>query len=110
MSNITKETDVNDVPVYQIVSGTVLDQKQAEKYSAASAPLSSKAGLEIVASGSPELMEGQWPHKGEMTHIIKFRSMNDMKKFWNSDEYQEVKKLRKDAIDIDFIIALSAVE
>ena len=38
--------------------------------------------------------------------IEKFRSMDDVLKFWNSPEYQEAKKLRAGLAQINFIVAI----
>lgn len=46
-----------------------------------------------------------WPYQGFVT-LEKFTSIKDLLNFWNSDGYQSAKKLRADAIKMDFIIAV----
>ncbi|MDO8678493.1 MAG: DUF1330 domain-containing protein [Acidobacteriota bacterium] len=68
------------------------------------------AGLEMVARGNPRVhvREGAWTLAGDLA-IEKYRSMEELLKFWNSPEYQEAKKLREGLSKIDLIVAIDGL-
>jgi len=94
-------------PAYLVVSSKPIAPEKMGPYNAAAGPLARAAGLEILARGNPRLhvLEGQWTAEGSLT-IEKFRSMDDLLKFWNSPEYHEAKKLRAGLAQINFIVAI----
>lgn len=101
-----------DPPAYLIAVGTRLKPPEAlSEYRKAAGPLAMAAGYQLLATQpskeSVKVLEGQWPHEGFVT-LEKFTSMKDLLGFWNSDGYQAAKKLRADAIKMDYIIAIEA--
>lgn len=99
-----------DPPVYLLAVGNRLKPVEAlAAYRQAAFPLAVAAGYQQLASqptkATVQVLEGQWPYEGFVT-LEKFPSMKDLLKFWNSDGYQSAKKLRADAVKMDFIIAV----
>lgn len=99
-----------DPPVYLLAVGTRLKPPEAmAAYRQAAGPLAMAAGYQQLATqptkATVQVLEGQWPYEGFVT-LEKFTSMKDLLGFWNSTGYQSAKKLRADAIRMDFIIAV----
>jgi uncharacterized protein (DUF1330 family) len=99
-----------DPPAYLVAVGTRLKPVEAlAAYRQAAFPLAVAAGYQLLATqpskATVQVLEGQWPYEGFVT-LEKFPSMKDLLKFWNSDGYQSAKKLRTDAVKMDFIIAV----
>ncbi|SRR6266404_5836040 len=99
-----------DAPAYLLAVGKRLKPPEAlAAYRQAAGPLALAAGYQLLATqpskASVQVLEGQWPYEGFVT-LEKFTSMKDLLGFWNSDGYQSAKKLRADAIKMDFIIAV----
>lgn len=99
-----------DPPAYLLVVGTRLKPPEAlAAYRQAAGPLAMAAGYQLLATqptkATVQVLEGRWPYEGFVT-LEKFTSMKDLLNFWNSDGYQSAKKLRADAIKMDFIIAV----
>jgi|AP95_1055475.scaffolds.fasta_scaffold00002_69 uncharacterized protein (DUF1330 family) len=93
-------------PVYLVVSSKLKAESEAlEPYRRKARPLALAAGLEVLARGDVELLEGDWDHHPSIT-IEKFNSMAEFKAFWHSPEYLEAKKLRQGLLDIEFIVAV----
>jgi uncharacterized protein (DUF1330 family) len=70
-------------------------------------PLSTKAvekfgGKYLIRGGAFEVVEGKWP--AERTTVVEFESFDKAKEFYNSLEYNEAKKVRKESADTDFIL------
>jgi uncharacterized protein (DUF1330 family) len=99
---------------YLIVSSRVVDPEPLAAYGEAAGPGARKAGVEVLARADVgdglEVLEGAWPHNDGGVTIERFTSMQALLDFWHSDEYQAAKKLREGALDVDFIVALEAVE
>jgi len=94
-------------PAYLVVSSRPIQPEKMGPYRAAAGPLARAAGLEILASGDPaaHVLEGTWPHAGGLT-VERYRSMEDLLKFWNSSGYQEARKLRAGLSEVNFIVAI----
>ena len=95
-------------PAYMVVSGIVHDEEKAKVYQDAAIPLAKEAGLDVLASSTPLLLEGEWNNSGVVV-IEKFTSMEALRNYWDSDEFQEAKKLREGVIDMHFIIAVESL-
>ncbi len=96
-------------PVYLVVSSKLKGASEAlEPYRRKARPLALAAGLEILARGNVELLEGNWDHLPSLT-IERFNSMAEFKAFWHSPEYLEAKKLRKGLLQVDFIVAVEGL-
>ena len=59
-------------------------------------------GEYIVRAGNFEIMEGVWPFKRNV--IIKFPTIDKAKDFYNSEEYNPVKKIRIENSESNLII------
>ena len=99
-----------DPPAYLLAVGKRLKPPEAlAAYRQAAGPLAMAAGYQQLATqptkATVQVLEGQWPYEGFVT-LEKFTSMKDLLGFWNSDGYQSARKLRADAINMDFIIAV----
>ena len=92
-------------PAYLVVSTAVVNDEALEPYRQAAVPLAQAAGLDILASGEAELLEGRWDHHPNIT-VERFDSMSALKSFWYSEAYQEAKKLREGHLDVQFIVAV----
>lgn len=96
---------------YMITSGVVTNPAKMAKYLEMSAPLFEKAGAEELAFGHEDaknipLLEGTWDVPG-LVMIIKFPSMQILKDFWDTPEYQEAKAFRDDGVvAANFTIAI----
>jgi uncharacterized protein (DUF1330 family) len=104
------DTAPADKAAYMIVSGKRLKPPEAmAAYRQAAGPLALAAGYELLATqpakANVQVLEGEWPYDGFVV-VEKYRSMQDLLKFWNSPEYQAAKKLRADAVKMDFIVAV----
>ena len=99
-----------DPPAYLVAVGNRLKPPEAmAEYYKAAGPLALAAGYQQLATqpdkASVKVLEGQWPYEGFVA-LEKFTSMKDLLGFWNSAGYQAARKLRADAVKIDFIIAV----
>lgn len=96
-------------PAFLIASSRAIQPDKMGPYRQAAGPLAMKAGLEILGSGNPALhvLEGKWPYEGATTLTVeKYRSMDDLMAFWNSEGYQNAKKLRAGLSEVHFIVAV----
>lgn len=113
VASIAKVPDASapaDPPAYLLAVGARLKPPEAlAAYLKAAGPLAMAAGYQQLASqpskASVQVLEGQWPYEGFVA-LEEFTSMKDLLSFWNSDGYQSAKKLRGDAIKMDFVIAV----
>ena len=109
-ARVSDSSAAADPPAYLLAVGKRLKPPEAlAEYRKAAGPLALAAGYQQLASqptkATVQVLEGQWPYDGFVT-LEKFTSMKDLMSFWNSDGYQSAKKLRADAIKMDFIIAV----
>jgi uncharacterized protein (DUF1330 family) len=99
---------------YLIASTKVLKPEQVAEYGKAAGPLAKQAGLQVLARGEAgstiKVLEGRWPFESGGVAVERFRSMHDLLEFWNSPGYQSAKKLREGAMQVNFIVAVEAVE
>ena len=59
-------------------------------------------GGELLASGVPEALEGEWLPKRCV--LVKFETMEKLKSWWNSDEYQTLVPIRTSVSENNIII------
>ena len=79
---------------YVIVQINITNKDKYSEYIDKVKPIVKKYGGEyLVRGGKKELMLGKWDY--ERTVVIKFPSFNIAKKFYNSDEYNPIKKIRE---------------
>jgi uncharacterized protein (DUF1330 family) len=83
-----------------IIQATVLRKDGYKAYQAAVQPLMAAHGARLRATGTQlEVLEGA--HDGRRLVVFEFPSMDAIRRFWHSPEYEKVKTLRKDAASID---------
>ena len=94
-------------PAYMIVSSRPVPAEKMAQYRQLAGPLARAAGMEQLATGDPALhvLEGTYPLDGTLT-VEKYRSMDDLLKFWNSPGYRDAQKLRAPLNNINFIVAI----
>lgn len=85
------------MPAYMIVFATVTDrEKFLEGYAAAAAGLVEKfGGHYVMRAQGAQILEGDLDDKASVV-ISKWPDKASALRFWNSPEYQAVKKLRED--------------
>ena len=83
-----------------IVQATVLEREAYKNYQAAVQPLMASFGGKLRGTGvGLEVLEGA--HDGRRLVVFEFPSMEAIHAFWDSPEYEDVKKLREGAAVID---------
>ncbi|MBY7729588.1 DUF1330 domain-containing protein [Vibrio bathopelagicus] len=97
----------NPTPAYLVCSSIFEDDHGSlNDYFEAVHPLIEKSGAEVLIAGSLEqnieLVEGQWPNQKAKFTLFKFESMEKLREFWYSEEYQSIKHLRTNVIPPNF--------
>lgn len=88
------------MPAYLITQIKVTDPAQYEEYKkAVPAAISRYGGRYLVRGGEVEVMEGS--HDGRRLVMLEFPTMEDIRAWWASPEYQAAKKLREGAATMD---------
>ncbi len=84
------------MPAYVIVETDIHDPEQYERYKAASpAAVASGGGRFVVRGGELAVLEGEW-HPPRLV-VLEFEDLEAAKRWYASEEYQEVIKLRAGA-------------
>ena len=97
---------------YVVVGGRMIDASGLDAYGEVAGPPAQAAGITMLARGEGDglhLVEGTMPTDGFIA-VERFRSLEDFLGFWNSDAYQRAIELRKGKVELDFVVALEAVE
>jgi uncharacterized protein (DUF1330 family) len=106
---VTAIANTQTEKAYLVVSGELLTDEGMEAYREKAGPVAQKAGIKIIARNeqvdSDSLLEGDWEHEGFLA-IEEFSSMDALKTFWFSPEYQEAIKLRQGKVKLDFVVAV----
>lgn len=107
-SDVTPEiSDAHvETPAYMLVLGTVNDREAfMSGYASKLGPLYEKYGGEYLAiGGGPEILEGGY---NPPSYVIgKWRSIEAARSFWNSPEYEDLKRARIDNDWGDFDVLL----
>ena len=89
--------------VYIIVDLDVTDPEKFAKYREQVAPLiEAYDGKYIVRGGEHEVLEGGWnPNR---LVVLEFESAAAAKKFWESDDYAPVKKMRHESAQSNVVL------
>jgi uncharacterized protein (DUF1330 family) len=96
------------MPAYLIVETDIHDPEQYERYKAASpAAVAAGGGRFVVRGGELTVLEGDW--HPERLVVLEFESLEAAKRFYESEEYQEVKKLRDGAANLR-MVAVEGIE
>jgi uncharacterized protein (DUF1330 family) len=78
---------------YVLVDIDVHDGATYEEYKKAGAPtIIAYGGKPLARGGKSEVMEGTW--KPKRLVLLEFKDMQEAKRWWDSPEYTEAKKLR----------------
>ena len=93
------------MPAYMIVTAAIHDRERfVSGYGAAAATLIERFGGEYLLRGpGAEALEGDFGDGASMV-ISKWPDRDAIRRFWNSDEYAEVKKLREGLADVQVLV------
>jgi len=93
------------MPAYMIVTAKIHDREKFIKgYGMAAAELVARFGGKYMLRGpGAELLEGEWGDGTSMV-ISEWPDKDTAKKFWNSPEYIEIKKLRDGIADCQVLL------
>ena len=90
------------MPAYIVVETDVHDPEQYEQYKAASpGAVAAFGGRFIVRGGELAVLEGDWHPKRVV--ILEFPDLETAKQFYESERYQEAKKLREGAANLRMV-------
>jgi uncharacterized protein (DUF1330 family) len=90
------------MPAYLIVETDVHDPEQYERYKAASpAAVAAGGGRFVARGGELAVLEGDWEPKRLV--VLEFENLEAAKRFYESADYQEVKKLRDGAATLRMV-------
>ena len=90
------------MPAYLIVETDIHDPEQYERYKAASpAAVAAGGGRFVVRGGELAVLEGDWEPKRLV--VLEFESLEAAKRFYESEQYQEAKRLREGAADLRMV-------
>jgi uncharacterized protein (DUF1330 family) len=85
---------------YFIVQATITDQAQFQKYREAVVPFIASFGGKFAARGAKvEVFEGE--HDMRSVVMFEFPDMKAIRAFWNSPDYEPIKKLREGAATLN---------
>jgi uncharacterized protein (DUF1330 family) len=90
------------VPAYIIVETDIHDPEQYEQYKqAAPGAVAAGGGRFIVRGGELAVLEGDWQPKRLV--LLEFPDLEAAKRFYESSEYQEAKRLREGAAHLNMV-------
>ena len=90
------------MPAYVIVETDISDPEQYEQYKAASpAAVAAGGGRFVVRGGDLTVLEGDWTPSRLV--VLEFESLEAAKRFYESEQYQEAKRLRDGAADLRMV-------
>jgi len=90
------------MPAYVIVETDIHDPEQYELYKAASpAAVAGGGGRFVVRGGELAVLEGDWEPKRLV--VLEFEDLEAVKRWYDSPEYQEAKKLRDGAANLRMV-------
>jgi uncharacterized protein (DUF1330 family) len=96
------------VPAYIIVETDIHDPEQYEQYKQASpGAVSAGGGRFIVRGGELAVLEGDWQPKRLV--LLEFPDLDAAKRFYDSSEYQDAKRLREGAAHLN-MVAVSGLD
>ncbi len=85
------EAKIRDVAAYEIYKGL------------AQAAIAQYGGQYKVRGGTAEILEGKWTNVPRLI-IVEFESVEQAKRFYNSAEYQEARKAREGAAELNMLV------
>jgi uncharacterized protein (DUF1330 family) len=91
------------VPAYVVIETDVHDAEQYERYKAASPDSVRMGGGRFVARGGElAVLEGDW--NPSRLVILEFPDLEAAKRWYESPEYVEVRKLREGAANLSMVV------
>jgi uncharacterized protein (DUF1330 family) len=106
---MTKPTG-SEQPVYLVGAVTITDAERLPEYQAIAGPLAAKAGGYVpLAFSEPTMIEGARPGPG-LFFVERYDSIEGLKRFVESQEFQEAKKLRDEVADVHFMLVVDAYQ
>ncbi|MCE2473669.1 MAG: DUF1330 domain-containing protein [Anaerolineae bacterium] len=91
------------MPAYLIVRAKITDMQQYQEYMKLTPAIVEKYGGQfIIRGGDKVVLEG--PDSSERIVMLKFDSVDAVRRMYNSDEYQAAIKVRAGAADASFIV------
>ncbi len=89
---------------YFIAQIKIHDSQEYEKYlQGTDAVFSKYRGKYLAVDCNPERLEGEWKH--DRIVVIEFPNDEELKRWYNSDDYKAILKYRLNAAECDTIIA-----
>ena len=90
------------MPAYLIANVDIKDSDNIKEYLASTPEILKKySGRFLVRGGDIWIAEGKWNPKRLV--IVEFDTFEKAKEFWNSEDYEPLKKLRQSSADTDMI-------
>src|SRR5262245_44079887 len=84
------------MPAYVIIETDVHDPQQYERYkSAASEVIDASGGRYVARGGELAVLEGDW-HPSRLV-VLEFEDLEAVKRWYDSPEYREARRLRESA-------------
>jgi uncharacterized protein (DUF1330 family) len=90
------------MPAYLIVETDITDPEQYEQYKAASpGAIAAGGGRFLVRGGELAVLEGEW--NPSRLVVLEFEDLDAAKRWYESEIYQEAKKLREGAARLNMV-------
>jgi uncharacterized protein (DUF1330 family) len=90
------------MPAYVIVETDIRDPEQYERYKAASPEtVHGGGGRFVVRGGALAVLEGDW--RPSRLVILEFPDLETAKRWYDSPEYEEAKRLRESAANLRMV-------
>ncbi|BFM17980.1 hypothetical protein R50073_41630 [Maricurvus nonylphenolicus] len=103
----------NNQPAFLLVCGETTGAPMDPEYVKRSAPIAMQTGLMPIAIGEVgnqvEVLEGELPEGVGFVAIEQFPSMDALKEFYHSEQYQSAIPFRKDSFKINFLAAVDGL-
>jgi len=91
------------MPAYLIVETKITDPEQYEHYKAAApAALAAYGGKYVARGGETAVLEGDWDPSRLV--VLEFPDLESAKRFYDSPEYAEARKLREGAAELNMVV------
>ena len=90
------------MPAYLVVETDIHDPEQYERYKEASpGAIAANGGRFIARGGELAVLEGEWHPKRLV--LVEFEDLEAAKRFYTSPIYQEAKRLREGAANLNMV-------
>ncbi|HEY2897557.1 MAG TPA: DUF1330 domain-containing protein [Gemmatimonadaceae bacterium] len=91
------------MPAYIVVEIAIKDQARYDRYKHLAPPSIAKYGGKYLSRGGvTEALEGTW--SPERFVILEFADADSARRWWNSPEYAEAKKLRQSCAETEMLL------